>query len=43
MPVNKMRISVFDLVLSMGKIVDLISPVVGDHHMQLAYLAFRIR
>jgi HD-GYP domain-containing protein (c-di-GMP phosphodiesterase class II) len=37
-----LRINLFDLVSSLAKTADLISPVVADHHLRVAYIAFRI-
>jgi putative nucleotidyltransferase with HDIG domain len=39
---GRFRIDVFDLIASMARVVDTMSPVVGNHHMQVAYLAYRI-
>ena len=32
----------FDLVASIARVVDMMSPEVGNHHMQVAYLAYRL-
>ncbi len=39
---HKLRVDMFDLVSSIAKIVDMMSPAVGSHHMQVAYLAYRL-
>jgi HD-GYP domain-containing protein (c-di-GMP phosphodiesterase class II) len=38
----KLPINIFDLVVSISRVVDIMSPVVGNHHMQVAYLAYKI-
>ena len=38
---HKLRVDMFDLVASIANIVDMMSPAVGSHHMQVAYLAYR--
>lgn len=39
---RKLRINVFDLVASIARVIDMMSPAVGRHHMQVAYLAYRL-
>lgn len=36
------QIDFLDLVLSMAKVVDVMSPEVSDHHMKVAYFAYRL-
>ncbi len=38
----KLPINIFDLVVSIARVVDIMSPAVGNHHMQVAYLAYKI-
>ena len=42
MPVDEIHINLFDLVSSLAKTADMMSPVVADHHLRVAYIAFRI-
>lgn len=42
MAVDEIRVNTFGLVAPIAKMVDLMSPPVGDHHMRVAYLAFRL-
>jgi len=42
MAAGKLRINIFDMVTSIARVVDMMSPVVGNHHMQVAYLAYRL-
>jgi HD-GYP domain-containing protein (c-di-GMP phosphodiesterase class II) len=42
MTADKLRINIFDMVASIARIVCLMSPVVGNHHLQVAYLAYRL-
>ncbi|MBI4556340.1 MAG: HD domain-containing protein [Candidatus Hydrogenedentes bacterium] len=42
MPGDELRIDLFDLISSLARVVDLMSPAVANHHMQVGYLAFRI-
>lgn len=37
-----MRVNLFDIMASLARVVDLMSPVMANHHMQVAYLGFRI-
>jgi len=39
---RKFRIDLFDLVLSIARVVDIMSPNIANHHMKVAYLAYRI-
>lgn len=36
------QIDFLDLVFSMAKVVDVMSPVLSDHHMKVAYFAYRL-
>lgn len=42
MAADKLRINIFDMVTSIARVIDMMSPVVGNHHMQVAYLAYRL-
>jgi HD-GYP domain-containing protein (c-di-GMP phosphodiesterase class II) len=42
MTTDKIRINIFDMVASIARIVDLMNPAVGNHHLQVAYLAYRL-
>jgi HD-GYP domain-containing protein (c-di-GMP phosphodiesterase class II) len=42
MAADKISVNIFDLVTSIARVVDIMSPAIGNHHMQVAYLAFRI-
>ncbi|MFC1516764.1 HD-GYP domain-containing protein [Thermodesulfobacteriota bacterium] len=42
MPHGKLQVNMFDLVASIARVVDMMSPEVGNHHMQVAYLAYRL-
>ena len=42
MVADKIRVNIFDMVASIARVVDMMSPVVGNHHMQVAYLAYRL-
>ena len=42
MRARELHVSLFDLVAPLAKTVDMMSPAVADHHMRVAYLAFRI-
>jgi len=42
MSAGKLRVNVFDLVAAIARVVDMMSPAVGSHHMQVAYLAYRL-
>ena len=39
---NQVQVKVFDLVAAIARVVDMMSPAVGGHHMQVAYLAYRL-
>lgn len=39
---SKIRVDIFDLVAAIARVVDVMSPAVGSHHLKVAYLAFRI-
>jgi HD-GYP domain-containing protein (c-di-GMP phosphodiesterase class II) len=39
---DNLRINLFDMVASIARIVELMNPAVGNHHLQLAYLAYRL-
>jgi len=39
---DKLRVNIFDMVVSIARVIDMMSPVVGNHHMQVAYLAYRL-
>jgi len=42
MTADKLRVNIFDIVASIARVIDMMSPVVGNHHMQVAYLAYRL-
>lgn len=42
MAADKLRVNIFDMVVSIARVIDMMSPVVGNHHMQVAYLAYRL-
>lgn len=42
MATEKFHVNIFDMIISIARVVDMMSPVVGNHHMQVAYLANRI-
>lgn len=42
MLINKDSISIFDLILGLSQAVDLVSPLVANHHKRVAYIAFRL-
>ncbi|MFZ5573534.1 MAG: HD domain-containing phosphohydrolase [Thermodesulfobacteriota bacterium] len=42
METGRMKVSLVDLVTSIARVVDIMSPAVGGHHLQVAYLAYRI-
>jgi len=43
-PVNpfKLKVNLFELVMSIARIVDIMSPVLKNHHFKVAYLAYRL-
>lgn len=42
MTADKLQVNVFDLVASISRVIDMMSPAVGNHHLQVAYLAYRL-
>ncbi len=42
METTEFSISVLDLVTPIAEVVDIMSPVIGRHHMQVAYLSYRL-
>lgn len=42
MPDDKLQISIFDFVTSIARVIGLMSPAVGNHNLQVAYLSYRI-
>jgi len=42
MPAGELHVGLFDLVAPVARTVDMMCPAVADHHMEVAYLAFRI-
>ena len=42
MAADKLRVNIFDMVASIARVIDMMSPVVGNHHMQVAYLTYRL-
>lgn len=39
---QKLRVDVFDLVMSIARVVDLMNPAVGRHHLRVAYWAYQL-
>jgi HD-GYP domain-containing protein (c-di-GMP phosphodiesterase class II) len=39
---DKFRVNIFDMVTSLVRVIDMMSTAVGNHHMQVAYLAYRL-
>jgi len=39
---QKLHFDIFDLVTSIARIIDLMSPAVGSHHMQVAYWVYQL-
>lgn len=39
---DKLKVDMFDLVASIASVVDMMSPIIGNHHLQVAYLAYRL-
>ena len=39
---DKLRINIFDMVASIDRLIYLMNPVIGEHHLQVAYLAYRL-
>ena len=42
MPTEELRVNLFDLLASLSRAIDMMSPAVASHHLRVAYLAFRI-
>jgi len=42
MAADKLRVRIFDMVTSIARVVDMMSPVIGRHHMQVSYLAYQL-
>jgi HD-GYP domain-containing protein (c-di-GMP phosphodiesterase class II) len=42
MTADKLRINIYDMVASIARVVDMMSLVVGNHHLQVAYLVYRL-
>ncbi len=42
MAADKLRINIFDMVASIGRLIYLMNPVIGEHHLQVAYLVYRL-
>jgi HD-GYP domain-containing protein (c-di-GMP phosphodiesterase class II) len=42
MAADKLRVNFFDMVASIARVIDMMSPDVGNHHLQVAYLAYRL-
>ncbi len=42
MATDKLKVDIFDLVASIARVVDMMSPVIGNHHLQVSYLAYRL-
>jgi HD-GYP domain-containing protein (c-di-GMP phosphodiesterase class II) len=42
MMLHKLRVNIFDLAMSIAKVVDLMNAAVGQHHVQVAYWAYRL-
>ncbi len=42
MAADKLRINIFDMVASIGRLIYLMNPVIGEHHLRVAYLAYRL-
>ncbi len=42
MSTPEIRLNIFDLVSSLAKTLDMMSPVIADHHLRVAYISFRI-
>jgi HD-GYP domain-containing protein (c-di-GMP phosphodiesterase class II) len=39
---DKLRINIFDMVASISRLVYIINPMIGNHHLQVAYLTYRL-
>ncbi|MGA7143838.1 MAG: HD domain-containing phosphohydrolase [Desulfobacterales bacterium] len=42
MSADKLRVNIFDMVASIGRLVYLMNPMIGGHHLQVAYLVYRL-
>ena len=42
MDADKLRINIFDMVASIGRLVSVMNPVIGNHQLQVAYLVYRL-
>lgn len=42
MYIQNVRVNFFDLAMSIAKVVDLMNAAIGQHHMQVAYWAYRL-
>ncbi|MGD8981007.1 MAG: HD domain-containing protein [Desulfobacterales bacterium] len=42
MAADKLCVNIFEMVASIARVIDMMSPVIGNHHMQVAYLAYRL-
>ena len=40
--IHTLRVNILDLAISIAKVVDLMNPVIGRHHMQVAYWAYQL-
>jgi HD-GYP domain-containing protein (c-di-GMP phosphodiesterase class II) len=40
--IQKLRVNIFNLAMSIAKVVDLMNAAIGQHHMQVAYWAYRL-
>ncbi|WP_054699947.1 HD-GYP domain-containing protein [Desulfosarcina cetonica] len=40
--IQKLRVSIFNLAMSIAKVVDLMNAAIGQHHMQVAYWGYRL-
>lgn len=39
---EKLRVHIFDMVTSIARVIDMMSPVIGRHHLQVSYLAYQL-
>ena len=39
---QKLNVNIFDLVTSIARIIDLMNPAIGSHHMQVAYWVYQL-
>lgn len=42
MAADKLRINIFDMVASIVRLIYLMNPVIGEHHLRVAYLVYRL-